>query len=555
MPPPETKSPSPTHTINNPSVNSFLEHAILNHSTNTPSNPKRRSSNQLSEEKEKPNKISHSNTHIATDLTTQPNISRAMAFDSNRPKMLRPDNKQLGNIPCVGAYYTREAILTKDATHPEKVQHEITYNEVCKKISDYVLDNKYELMDIWDKQLKDMMIKALTEKDDLNNNFFNKDSDSMTQLGNTAFEAFLIFCDANPSLNKESNGHYDTGKKNLATELSSLIPEILNKSKEELTPFLTSSSRSHALNKDLNALIIRGANFDKKWLKIIHDTMPTAKSGTSTHTLAKDITTLQKDTELHKSELIEIDNQIDKISTRLGDLKTSELENRYNQVENVIRLHNINYIDSNTTHHFRTLNHTDKIKRIHQLVNDYVTPNTGFSTQVITPNPSGRQFEPLAIITFQNADGKYLFEKKFAVFRRTNPGTKLTTSRPVPQTTASDRDMPELQDIREKIGMLYNSSVGEAIRHNPNIEYKPLTRQEIGAIEVKLKQKRKPFSTYWEFLCPSNNSTFMVYTPNKNPFSEYDFTNKIANPLTRRNANNDKQYEKRFPPKIHTKRN
>ena len=86
--------------------------------------------------------------------------------------MLRQDAKHLGSIPCVSAFYTREAILTKDATHPEPVQKEVTYDDVYKKISDYIIDNKHELIDLLDKSLKDLMVKALTEKDDHNQNFF-----------------------------------------------------------------------------------------------------------------------------------------------------------------------------------------------------------------------------------------------------------------------------------------------------------------------------------------------------------------------------------------------
>ena len=115
--------------------------------------------------------------------------------------------------------------------------------------------------------------------------------------------------------------------------------------------------------------------------------------------------------------------------------------------------------------------------------------------------------------------------------------------------------MPDEDDIKVRLGMLYNQKVGEAIRQNPNIEYKPLNQQEIEAIKVKLKIKRKPFSTYWEFLCPSNNTTFMAYTPNRNPFNDYDFTNKIANPLTRQQAVTNPYYEKRFCPKIYDRRN
>ena len=103
--------------------------------------------------------------------------------------------------------------------------------------------------------------------------------------------------------------------------------------------------------------------------------------------------------------------------------------------------------------------------------------------------------------------------------------------------------------------MLYNQKVHEALRHNPEIEYKPLNQQEIEAIKVKLKTKMRPFGAYWEFLCPSNNTTFMAYTQDTNPFTQYDFNNKIANPITRDHAATNPQYATRFPPKIYNKRN
>ena len=150
---------------------------------------------------------------------------------------------------------------------------------------------------------------------------------------------------------------------------------------------------------------------------------------------------------------------------------------------------------------------------------------------------------------------KYILERSFADFRRKHPNFKITTSRPAPQKTTSDRDMPNEYDIKVRIGMLYNQKVQEALRHNPEIEYKPLNQQEIEAIKVKLKTKRKPFGTYWEFLCPSNNTTFMAYTQGTNPFTHYDFNSKIANPVTRSLAATDSQYAKRFPPRLHNKRN
>ena len=185
----KTNPNSLTNANPNHSVNSYIEQAILNKTNTTPTNQKRKSSNQLSEEKVKPSKITPPSTHT----TTETDIDTTMAFNNARPKMLRQAGKHLGSIPCVSAHYTREAILTKDATHPNPVQEEVTYGDLRNRISDYTIDNKHELIDILDKSLKDLMIKALTEKDDHNQNFFSKNSEAMTQTTNSAFETFLIF--------------------------------------------------------------------------------------------------------------------------------------------------------------------------------------------------------------------------------------------------------------------------------------------------------------------------------------------------------------------------
>ena len=475
--------------------------------------------------------------------------------ENNLPRMLRQDIKSFEDTQCAAAYNTIEAILRKDAIHPSKVENPPSYKDTLVQISDNILDNKHKLIDSLDKILKDMMIRTLTENDEHNKTFFNKTSVAMTALSTAAFHVILSFCDTNPELLNDNNSFYQQVKQNIATEMSNFIPNALSNYSEEMTPFLTLASRNTTPNRELNALIIRGANFDNKWHSIINDSLPTAKSGTSIHTLANTLSTLQEDTKQHQTDIIEIDNQITKISVRLGDLKTSELETRYHQVENVIRLHNINSIDMGTPNHFRTLSNTQKVTRVHQLVTEHVGPSVGFSTQIITPNTSTRQFDPLAIITFSDPNNKYKFERSFADFRRKHPNFKITTSRPAPQKASSDRDMPDEYDIKHRIGMLYNQKVHEALRQNPEIEYKPLNQQEIEPIKVKLKTKRKPFGTYWEFLCPSNNTTFMAYIQGTNPFTHYDFKSKIANPLTRDLAATDSQYAKRFPPRIYNKRN
>ena len=134
-----------------------------------------------------------------------------------------------------------------------------------------------------------------------------------------------------------------------------------------------------------------------------------------------------------QSEITETENQITKISVRIGDLKTSELESRYHQVENIIKLHKINSIDEGTPNHFKSLSHSEKIKRIHQLINNHTSPGVGYSTQIITPSRGSRQSEPIAIISFSTPSSKYEFEKNFANFRKHNHNIKITTSRQIPQ--------------------------------------------------------------------------------------------------------------------------
>ena len=267
--------------------------------------------------------------------------------------MYRPNINSMGNIPCASAYYTMEAILKKDAEHPTKVTIEPSYIDIENKISDHILDKKYNLVCTIDKALKDMMINTLSETDEHNQTFFNIDSNAMTALTNTAYQAIKIICDSHPELSRDTNGHFNLAKESLASKMSSLIPVSLFNSKEELTSFITTATRCSTPYKDLLPLIIRGANFDNKWLALIHETMPTGKSGTSTLTLLNTLQNLENDIEHLQSEMIEVDNQIVKIGVRIGDLKTSELETLYHQVENVIKLHNINHINENTSNHFQ----------------------------------------------------------------------------------------------------------------------------------------------------------------------------------------------------------
>ena len=102
--------------------------------------------------------------------------------------------------------------------------------------------------------------------------------------------------------------------------------------------------------------------------------------------------------------------------------------------------------------------------------------------------------------------------------------------------------------------MLYNSALNAARNNNVGITLNPLTDDQANAIQVHLKTKYKPFATYWEYLCPSNNTTFIVYYPRKNPFHAYDFNKEIPNPITRKHAIADPKYKKFYKPKIYKER-
>ena len=265
--------------ISERSLNNIIELALDQAQQNTSTPPplkKRKPKDQLSSEKEKPNKITNRNNTTTQTTPNSPTKSDTMLYEnSERPRMLRHTARELQGTPCVSAYYTREAILKKDATHPQVIEVEMTLTDLQEKISDYILNNQHKLIDALDKTLKDLMIKALSDKDEQNSAFFTENSDQMRKLTDAAFQNFLSLCDDNPDLKRDSNGHYEKAKQDLASKLSAHIPNILTAARNELTSFITVPSRGSALNKELTEIIIRGANFNNKWITIIHDTMPT----------------------------------------------------------------------------------------------------------------------------------------------------------------------------------------------------------------------------------------------------------------------------------------
>ena len=110
-------------------------------------------------------------------------------------------------------------------------------------------------------------------------------------------------------------------------------------------------------------------------------------------------------------------------------------------------------------------------------------------------------------------------------------------------------------EFKKDIALLYHNALSTAQRNNPTsvIPHKELTEEQIAAMPVQLKSKYKPFATYWEFLCPTNNITYNVYIPGMDPFDKFDFTKAIPNPATRKEAATKPEYKKYYELKTYNK--
>ena len=85
--------------------------------------------------------------------------------------------------------------------------------------------------------------------------------------------------------------------------------------------------------------------------------------------------------------------------------------------------------------------------------------------------------------------------------------THSTRFRPTPPRTQPDRDMPNISEIKSRIGMLYNSRVTSAKERNPTIPFTPLTTDQISSMQCTPKTKNCPLKLYYEFQDPSNGTT------------------------------------------------
>ena len=92
-------------------------------------------------------------------------------------------------------------------------------------------------------------------------------------------------------------------------------------------------------------------------------------------------------------QVTELDHQVTKLAVRLGNLRTSELEFKYKELEFEIRVHNINSLDFGTPTHFRALTYPKKVTGVHDFVKSHMdNQSVAFSTQIMQPKQGGRHF-------------------------------------------------------------------------------------------------------------------------------------------------------------------
>ena len=485
-------------------LSSIITKAINTHETkqSTPTQ-KRKAYNQLSTEKNKPNKLS--NLEPFPPL----NMSSSNEPTGTRPKPLRVPANQISGADCVAAFATRNSILKKDAIHTPPIPEPPTIDSTTHQLGDLLLDKSHLIIQALDAHLKELLITSLKNKDDQN----------QTLLQDTNPE-FNKFCDAVYSILAKimhdfklltSLGEFaENASQALCSAFATNANIVIKNQSEKILPFILSPERTSA--PKTHQLIILGANFDQMWTTLIKSSISNSSCKTSLSTLSSQAKKIGKTVTAQHIIQLELDHQVDKIAVRLGDLRTAEIETKYRDLEQEIRVHGINTLGIGTDKHFRTLTYPNKVKAVHDFIKSHLDEEVpGFSAQIHSPKTGARHFETLVVVRFTHATAKYQFEKNFSEYRKANPTCTISTSRPNPPRAPSDRDMPDIKDVRGKLGMMYNHRIAQTKLTQPDINFTELKSEEIENLQVTVKTKNRPFTLYYEFLDPSNGTTFCHY--------------------------------------------
>ena len=105
-----------------------------------------------------------------------------------------------------------------------------------------------------------------------------------------------------------------------------------------------------------------------------------------------------------------------------------------------------------------------------------IAGNKNLDVELITPRPTGRYFESLAIVSFPTPGHKYKFEKSFSDYKKENPTNKLSCSRPKMAINKSD-SLETDNLMRSQIKIHYDSKLASTenphVDHAPSLTYRP----------------------------------------------------------------------------------
>ena len=108
----------------------------------------------------------------------------------------------------------------------------------------------------------------------------------------------------------------------------------------------------------------------------------------------------------------------------IADIKSEEVSARHAANENKVRIHSLSSLENFKESSFRA-----RVDLVTDLCS-VIAGNKQLDVELITPRPAGRYFESLAILSFPTPGHKYRFEKRFSDYKKENPITKLSCSRP-----------------------------------------------------------------------------------------------------------------------------
>ena len=285
---------------------------------------------------------------------------------------------------------------------------------------------------------------------------------------------------------------------------------------------------------------IRNMSFTTSILLALED-LPAGSPTNSLQTVNDNVETLAQKTKDLTLRVAKADSRLANTMNMVADIKSEEVSARHAANENKVRIHNVSSITNFKENSFR-----GKVDLVSDQCGE-IAGNRIFDVELITPRPGARYFESLAIISFPTPGHKYKFEKKFSDYKKDNPTTKLSCSRPKMAHNASDIFESDNQ-MRDQIRIHHDAKL--ASTKSPHADHAPLTDLQVKGIQINLKQLKGPNRSYFEFMDPTNGTFFLVYHKDINPFSDHDFTQPIANRYVRNMAESTKEYLRKFKPRV-----